>query len=189
MKKLLFAILLCSVSFLLKGQTIVTPEGLKLENEAEFLVYDIENKSKENIYNNVLLYISQKYVSPKDVISKFENESITINAITDIKVGETNAGGKLLKSWNSPIYGSLNYTISILFKDNKLRVNIPNVNSIWYLGSRIYFKGNRLVTSNIFNNKEKLTNPFLKNSIEEFFNNFIHEIVTNARGDNKDSIW
>ena len=193
MKKFVFAILLCFFGLNLEAQTVVTPDGLKFENDATFLVYDIENKAKETIYNNILLYVSQKYVSPKDVISKNENESITINAIADIVVGETNVGGKLIKSWNSPIQGRLNYTIAILFKDNKLRVNIPNVNSIWLEDNKIYLQGNNFGAPsnapNVFNNKQKLTNPILKKSLEDFFNNFIKEIVTNARGENQDSNW
>ena len=193
MKRLIIALFFCSFSSLLNGQTVVTPEGLKFENDVEFLVYDIENKAKETIYNNILLYVSQKYVSPKDVISKNENESITINAIADIVVGETNVGGKLIKSWNSPIKGRLNYTIALLFKDNKLRVNIPNANSIWLDDTKIYLQGSNFGAPsnapNVFNNKQKLTNPILKKSLEDFFNNFINEIVTNARGENQDTNW
>lgn len=171
----------------------MNPNGVVFENGNTFIVYEIENKTKEDNYKNILKHLTQQYVSPKEVLSTYDNESITVNAVSEIVVGKTNYGGKLLKSLNEVVYGKLNYTITILVKDSKIRFNVPHVNSILFNHNEIFIKGNNFtapaIANNVYNQKSKLTNEILKNSIENCFVNFIEDVVKSAKGIDKNEEW
>ena len=64
----------------------VTPErfalqadGTMLANDKSYIVVEFPDKTKSELYSDILVSLSAMYVSPKDVLSVVENESNTIN--------------------------------------------------------------------------------------------------------------
>jgi hypothetical protein len=47
----------------------------------DYYVFEFEGKTQKELYDEVLLKINTSYVSPKDVLSRIENVSISLNGI------------------------------------------------------------------------------------------------------------
>ena len=80
-----------------------------------FSIYYYEGKSQSELYKKALVYINTLYVSPKDVISNVENETITINGVAKSTIRQNSL---------SPRF-DMNYTIVLMFKDNRIRIDAP----------------------------------------------------------------
>lgn len=78
-----------------------------------YIVYEVKGYSQKALYNKVLLGISKLFKNPEKVISKFENEFITINGYN----------GDCVKY--STLWFSYTYSIKIQFRDGKIRVDAP----------------------------------------------------------------
>lgn len=84
--------------------------GLSTEDGKVFMVYELEGWSQKELYDKVVLGISQLFTYPDKVMTKVENELITVN-------GYESSAFK----WSS-IYVSYYYTVKFLFKEGKIRV-------------------------------------------------------------------
>ena len=93
-------------------------DGTMVANDKSYIVVEFPGKTKSELYSDILVSSSAMYVSPKDVLSVVENESITINGYA-----------KECLHYGMNIV-SVNYSITILFKDGKIRINSPQVVSI-----------------------------------------------------------
>lgn len=85
--------------------------GLSTEDGKEFMVYELEGWSQKELYDKVVLGISQLFTYPDKVMTKVENELITVNGY------ESNAF-----KWGKGYYTSYYYTVKFLFKEGKIRV-------------------------------------------------------------------
>jgi hypothetical protein len=173
----------------------LTPEGLiSTENkEATFIVVERPGKSQQDLFDMVKRFTTQFFVSPKDVLSESGNEMISINGISKKDV--------IVKKGLAYIPITMNYTIVFHFKDGKVRVDIPSINSM--TGESYTVGGNLsgLYQLNISKGSVSLepkreeivifgknkTKTEAKVAIEEFFNTF----VTNALTENnaKEEEW
>lgn len=133
--------------FTLQGKTyeMLTADG------KDYVVIDMPNKSKEELYKQTLAGVSSIFNSPKDVISKIENEEVAVFGIVFI-----GTGGFGLKM-------SAHAKFVFQFKDNKIRINAPSIQKIYIEGngdfdSRLQFKSN-----GGFNPKKKLYASFHEN--------------------------
>lgn len=121
MKKILFILLI--IPFLCSAQKA----NFKLQSDASFLLdngnkyYVMEAKgSQSDLYKKVLSSITKIYVSPKNVISKVENDMISINGISeDFLTYNGMMGVKVLFS--------MQYNLQFQFKDEKIRVDAPTL--------------------------------------------------------------
>lgn len=100
-------------------QFVLTPTGFvsSEDNSKNYIVLDFPSKSKNELYNMTLIYITKNYKSAKDVISKVENEVLTINAVSSAPIRR-----------NSFQIFQNNYTVVISFKDGKIKIDSPVVN-------------------------------------------------------------
>jgi hypothetical protein len=179
--KILLAVLLL-VSFNSKAQFILTSNGLTIQNEKEYFVLEFDKQSQKELYERALQYLHSKYNSPKDVLSIIEEKSITINA-------------KSLKSIrrNKLHVFNMNYSITILFKDGKVRFDKPTFrlttnSSAGYQVLKV--KSNNSLngsTLGIYNTKNKLKSELAKNDLELFFNAFISDLKSQLK--KKDDSW
>lgn len=119
---ILFLALLSPIFVFGQNSFIVQKSGDFLtEDGKDYFVVEFEGKSQEELYKQVLVNVHKMYVSPKDVLSSVEYESISINAITDPVYYD-----RVLVSAFSR---KLDYTITVQFKDGRLRVNAPVINA------------------------------------------------------------
>ncbi len=168
MKKLilLFGVLCFAINDL-QAQFVLTPNGLKCEGDNDYIVIEFEDKTKEQLFDNTHLFASSSFVSPHDVISVSGKEQITLNGVaTNIR-------------WRNIIlkHCSVNFTITILFKDGKIRINNPIINRIYTSGSELKLvKSNVMTTDGIFKKNGKIYSEPTKEDIENFFNKFVDDL-------------
>lgn len=187
MKKIFLITLLMSMVITANAQFVLTFNGFKDKNDLSrnYVVFKIEDVSKEDMYNRVLKYVTQTYRSSKDVVSKHENEVITINAYEPKQIHV-----KALKY-------DIHYTIVLSFKDGKIKIDSPDFECTTFsLGSsyRLTMTGSngglgKEVTVGLF---KKNGEPSQKRSIEElesFFNNFSNAIVIAVKGKANTEEW
>jgi len=185
MKKNLPIIILFFSSFIF-GQEInlvLTPDGLipNEKTENDFLVIDFPNKSKEDLFKESLIYFNSIYKSPKNVISKVENEIITINGF---------AGNSIRR--NGMHVFDMDYNIVIKFKDNKLRIDLPTFKLTTFTDKRqvLHIKWIKfsLDGSNlgIFGKKNKLKSKKAKADIENYYNSYLNKYIKSLKGNAKD---
>lgn len=102
----------------------ITPNGFISENKEQFVIIEIPDEKQEVLYKNVLNALSTMYNNPKEVLSLVEGQSITVTGyekkvITDkVKLSPLQIG-------QSTLQYDLSYTLSIQFKDGKIRYNSP----------------------------------------------------------------
>lgn len=102
-----------------KAQTFkLTPNGFMSASDPskDYVVFEFKDKKATDLYKSSLLYFNSYYVSPKDVISTVDGESITINGYSEKAVRQNGTA--------TPF--DLNYTITFMFKDGKIRINSPS---------------------------------------------------------------
>ena len=166
------------------AQFKLTPSGLvSLENpDKNYIVLEFKGKSQQELYNAVNVYMHSLYVSPQDVVSAVSNEAITINGISESEI-------KLRKAKSRY---DIKYTISLAFKDGRIRVKAPYIVDMykWLLSNKKYeYSLNGLgypFYTGVYRIKDdKLIDEIAKESIEVFFNSYIGRIKSYIEDDNK----
>lgn len=85
--------------------------------DKSFIIYEASGYTQNELYSAMLLGISKLFKNPDKVLTKVDNELITVNAITDYCV-----------KYHNYVY-AFAYTIQFQFKDGKIRVDTPIVNA------------------------------------------------------------
>ena len=185
MKKiLLFLMILFAVSvnaqYFVLTETGLVPAS---DNDAKFIVIAKEGKTQEELFNQVKNFISSSYISPKDVMSVNGEEMITLNGLSN--------GDVQCKKGLGILPFKTNYTVVFMFKDGKIRINNPTINSMLAtsttLGGQLggfyeltLTKNDRVASGReqivVFKGKGKTTKE-TKESIEELFNTLIDKAV------------
>ncbi|SFS30387.1 DUF4468 domain-containing protein [Lutibacter maritimus] len=161
----------------------LTPDGFKTIDGNEYLVIDFETSNKDVLFKNSLIYFNSIYKSPQNVISLVENESITINGKAKNSIKR-----------NSMNIFDMDYTITFLFKDGKIRINPPNFelkNSIDH-SRKLHVKWAKISMNGydlgIYGKNDKLKSESAKNDLENYFNTFLNDYI-NSLKTNKNSDW
>jgi len=180
MKKILFVLILLLPTLAFSQEKLeLTPSGLKVQGnpEAKYIIIE-KSGSQQDLFNTIKSFISNYFVSPKDVISEVDNDMITLNGISakDISV----------KKGLGYLDITMNYTIVFHFKDGRIRIDLPYINKMTSRSSSTLWQ----MTINqddaydysydhlyIFDKKGKLKNNTAKDGIENFFNSFIDKAV------------
>ena len=163
----------------------LTESGLKPANgkDKNFIVIEKEGKSQKDLFNQVKNFITSSYVSPKDVISVNETEMITLNGISD--------GDVQCKKGFVMLPFRTNYTIVFMFKDGKIRINNPSINSMLAesetLGGQTgsFYQLTLSENDPVLSRREQIvvfkkngkTTKGAKESIETFFNSLIDRVI------------
>ena len=175
MKKYFGLITLLFVSVCSYAQTELTPNGLKFSNGDDYMVIECEGKSQTELYNAVNDFLTINYVSPKDVVSSSGTNIISCNGITDIYL-------------NRIAQGRMNYTMVFRFKDGRIRIDLPHINSLYTDGADYELvRSSWLSTAYIFQKNGKLYAEDSKADIENFFNRFISKLqkhISNSSSEN-----
>lgn len=188
MKKTLLLLLFLSSMFLsANAQFKLTINGFVLEEDASknYIVCSYDNLGKDILFTNVMTYLTKKYISAKDVISKVDNEIITLKSFHPQKINAKMLNYDLL------------FTMSISFRDDKIKIDAPGfecTSSFDGRPFRLTMSGSNKgfgseVTNGLFKKDGK---PSLDKTIfqlEDFFNSFANEICRAASGIDNKSDW
>ena len=159
----------------------LTAQGWKSaeDNTSDYIVIPMEG-TKAELFQKTKTAVTATFKSAKDVMSFNEPDIININGYTDC-FKENRIGMKFF-------YG-MDYTMQILFKDGKIRINAPNgyhakplggtnkVNLFLTPGGGGFFDINYYV----FNNKGELKKKEYKKQAEDYFNSLIYDIIEKAK--------
>ena len=183
MKNAIVIILFCLPLFSFsqtKAEFELTPSGFvnKADHSLDYIVLDYQGTAKQELFKKTLKYLNKQFDSPKDALSVIENESITINAI-DGRVPVQGYSGSF----------NLNYSLTIEFKDDKLRIIAPSINAIYGFPVRdrinIGLIGNGF-NKTIYSENGKIKLEKTKQVLELIFKAWIVKIrtaVENQQGD------
>ncbi|MDM1138884.1 DUF4468 domain-containing protein [Empedobacter sp. R132-2] len=180
MRYILLLLMLVSIninaqSFRLNSSGFVNSE----DNTKDYVVLDFPNQSQSELFSKAMIFVTKYYKSAKDVISKVDNETISINAISSHDIPR-----------NSIHYYQNRYIIVLSFKDGKIKVDAPNVSLTRYTDGQlrtlyIYREKGDILEYNlgIFGKNEKLRYPKSKEALESFANRFLDDLKKNILGD------
>lgn len=165
--------------FLAEAQFKLTSSGFisSTDTTKNYIVIEAPDATQADLYKKTLLYLSSLYVSPKDVISVIENESITINAVSERAI-------KMKVLYLNPSW-DVNYTINFLFKDGRIRMSQPSINNLSTRTGDVYRTasvsgGNGSNHKEIYNKKGVLKEKDGKENLELFINNYVSGITKNT---------
>ncbi|MGJ1360605.1 DUF4468 domain-containing protein [Sphingobacterium spiritivorum] len=113
-----------------------------IDNNKNFIVLDLPGKTKNELYNTTLKFISSTYNNPNFVTTKVEGEQIVIDAIGQ------GVSKRTMRLSESNIW-DLNYKLIIDFKDGKIKVEPIFKNYDNLEGSNVVLTGKK-VLGNIF---------------------------------------
>lgn len=181
MKKitLLVCLITLSVVKVFSQDFTLTADGFVSKNDESknFIVVEMDG-SQQELYKKAKNYLMKIYRSPKDVLSESEPETITINGISK-DVVQKKALGMVVISYD------MNYTVVLMFKDGKIRIDAPTFSLASYQTktTRLLLKGKSNggfgaeVINTIYNNNGKLKEKYAKEQLELYFNSYIHALV------------
>lgn len=168
---ILFLLLYSGVAF---GQKFeLTAKGFvnSEDTSKDYIVVEFPEKTKEELYKQVLITLNKKYKSAKNVISSVEPENITLNAISASRIRRTNSHSFENK-----------YNITLSFKDGKIKIDAPQVDLYTFdYGKKqeMYLVGGFSLDGSsfgIFNKKGDVKIEKAKEDLESFANSFIEDI-------------
>ena len=148
----------------------LTPNGLINGTDKDYIVIEADSSlTQKDLFEKTQTYLASKFVSPQDVISAFNENTITINWTSHI----------FYKVTIGKMEAVVNYTTTFLFKDGRVRINNPSINSITCLdGKNSPMKLiEEFYTIGIFTSKGKDRRPEVKTAIEGNINSFLSDYV------------
>lgn len=169
----LLAVLISASTFAQSTATFkLTPNGFVNANDTSkhFIVFDLPGKSQAELYSASLTYMTSNYVSPKDVISKVENEVLTVNGYEPGAIKNT--------SLQTPF--DMNYTVVFKFKDGKIKVEDPTFRLT--VGARtlyLVYPGFSINGQDvgIYGKNGKIKSERAIGDLEKFFNKYIAKYI------------
>lgn len=185
MKKQLLTLVAIAISTLSFAQSkifILTPKGLvnATDTAKDFIVIDAPGKSQSDLYKSALVYFSSTYISPKDVISKVENEVLSINGYQEGVVHEN----RLADPFN------LNYTVVLKFKDGKVKIESPSFRMNVGLRTKyLVYTGFSMDghDSGLYGKNGKVKSERAIGDLEKFFNDFVSKYTASINNSKKDN--
>ncbi|QZT38491.1 DUF4468 domain-containing protein [Halosquirtibacter xylanolyticus] len=161
---------------------ILTSKGfISKKTHHDYIILKLENQTKETLYKKSLICFNSIYKSPKDVISKVDNELITIHEVA------RNCIRRKRHEFN------MDYSLTLRFKDGKIKIEQPHFELTSYNRTKqtlhlrwdkFSFYGSDL---GIYGRKNKIKSPQAKKDLEHFFNEYIEKITINLSNSDSDN--
>lgn len=151
-----------------------------LENGKSFFIDVVNSEPQKELYNKVLNNITKLYVSPQNVISKVDNEMISVNGIAENCVS-------LKGMMGIKVLFSIQYNLQFQFKDGKIRVDAPTITRLFTENAPDIkpFSG-WLKAQNVF--KKDKPNPKKQPTIDNF-NNTLNTLINTILDFSKSDEW
>lgn len=174
----MIALLSASVSF---AQFKATPDGVATEDGKDFYVATIPNISSTQLYDATNAWVMKNFKNPNAVASKEPGKMISIHGVfTNAFI----AAKRMLVT----DYADVDLNITIYFKDEKIRFDIPQINNM-----RVHPRENCSVTFsgginvlgagniNMFKKNGKENKPELIAAFNSFINGLVVSITEQAK--------
>ncbi|MDC1105172.1 hypothetical protein OAT16_00605 [Prolixibacteraceae bacterium] len=152
----------------------LTPKGfVSKQTNKDYIIFTLKGQSKQALYQKSLVYFNSIYKSPKNVISKVENERITVNGRSNNSIRRDSKGHVF----------NMDYTITVKFNEDKIKVEKPHFDLTSYnkkqtlhlQWTKFSYDGSNL---GIYGRKDKLKSPKAKEDLERLFNEYIEKFAT-----------
>ncbi|WP_163178451.1 hypothetical protein [Bacteroides sp. 51] len=157
------------------------------EDGKEYIVISCNGETQSEIYNKVLLAISNLYTASSDVINKVENEMVSINT--------TKLDAYYEKVMGLPLRKHFNCSFKFRVKDEYLRIDAPVIHSVITgnpnaIGSDLHQSPFRRDISGYFKNGElSPKKKRLYDEINNAINKDINAIITKAFTKDDNNEW
>lgn len=168
----------------------LTSEGFKSADKTDYVVLNFPNVKQAELYSNVLNVLNTMYKNPKEVLSLVEGQSITIKGYEEDAIDSKEKQNPIMIGKRKAKY-DVSYTLSILFKDGKIRFNSPSFECRkWVIGSGSnYWAYMSLVKEkkayySIYDKKGELVAEEAAASLNKHFNTLIKEILDKSNNIN-----
>tara|TARA_R100000655_G_scaffold50419_1_gene88020 strand:- start:1710 stop:2270 length:561 start_codon:yes stop_codon:yes gene_type:complete len=176
--RLLLLAFLCTTALNAQKFTI-TPDGLKdfYNQENNYLVLEIEDKSAETLYQSAKRYILETYKNPKEVLkADVENDFIRFTTYAPNVAEVNNVGAKF------PVNGT--YSTELRFKDNRVKFDILDLTLNVENGysATLEYQGSTWSGFVFFNKKGKVSQGEAKSQLEQHFSNRIEQLKSFLEG-------
>lgn len=188
MKKILIIIVLFLNQLSFGQYFSLTQNGFISKENKDYVVIDFPGEKQIDIYKKVLNAVNTIYSDPKEVLSVVDGQSITIKGYEEKKL-DVKEKLNYLQIGKSTIKYDISYSLSILFKDDKIRINSPSFECRkWYDNvGWIYL---RLMKDNdtkrgIYNKSGKLVAEGADKGLNDYFNSLINQIVDKSKNINE----
>jgi hypothetical protein len=170
MKKVFLFISIILLSISTKAQFKAVVGSIATEDGKDFYVVDISGKKAPELYKAVNSYINDKFKNSNAVMGKKENEMINLHELCEKAFICRAVLGKA-------IYANVDMNLTMYFKDDKIRFNIPVINSMKINGD----KGEVKFSSGTSLLVEKDINMFKVNGepkpVADAFNKFLNGTI------------
>lgn len=185
MKKIFIIVILLNTFTVFSQKFELTPNGFvdSEDHSKNYIVIEFPSKTKEELLNETMIYLTKNYVSANDVINKVNEEVITISAYSSnqITLGYRNYTNK--------------YIITFSFKDSKVKIDSPLIELSYGAGENYhrlhisYLERNSLSNDGIFAKKNKLKHKRPKDDLELFANKFVLSYKDGLSEEDKNEDW
>ena len=172
----------------------LTPTGFLSNEKSDFIVVDVPNVKKKDLYTNMLNAVNAIFKNPQKGLSVVEGESISITAYEEkvLPLKLSNGLGKTIRNYD------ISYKLTFLFKDGKIRINSPDFEARRYVESTYRgssgWSGDEWVTLRLvkagksklylFEDDGKIRFEDAYNGLNNHFNSLIKEIISRSQSIN-----
>lgn len=157
----------------INAQFKATYLGYVTEDNKEYFVADIDNKTAQELYSSVNAFILKNFKNPDAVVSKVDGEMINLHGVFPDAVP--------CKKWIVTHYADVDLNLIVYFKDGRIRFDVPTINSMTcysYTPSRVPTKW---YFSSFFKKDDKVKNKNAVEALNKLINNFITEMIEYAK--------
>jgi len=175
MKIILFAIvMILSFPAISMAQFHVTPNGVKAEDGKGFYVVAFDGITQKELYSRARSYVMTHFNSPKDVMSETSPEMLTIHSHHEA------AFYAQTYPFLGKVYSSAFLTITLRFKEGRMRVDAPSASGI----SDPYVSINKEMSGGIhmFKKNGSENEPKVIESFNAWINAQVSNIIEYMRG-------
>jgi len=194
MKKLLIiATILCFAQVCIAQHFTLTPEGFVSENKSNYTVVNVPNVKQADLYKNAVNAISSMYKDPKKVLSLVEGESITVRGYEENAIQFKDKLSPI-QIGKATVKYDISYTITMLFKDGRIRLNAPTFECRRWIESQRYTSGwgylhlkrQKSSQTGIYDQKGKIISQEAYDAVNTYLNALLKEILEKS---NKINNW
>lgn len=187
MKKLLLSILLLSCAASYGQEFIVTPDGLRSEEDStvDYVIVDADGVTAAQLYDNAIVYVRknikarEKAIKDKTVGEYLEFKIYKYSAIS-FDTGRPTAPimpggsrGTAIASYDAK------YVVQVMCFDGQAQISFRELEFIpvGVLVPKLVFKGGDWKTYTVYDDKGRLADGEIRDKMEKYFNSVLYEFV------------